>query len=188
MAVMGAGTGFGTAALVINGDSHAVLVAEGGHSAFAPADDLEVEIWKRLAKRFSGYVQVEHLLSGPGLVNIHRALCDIEGRAASFEAPDAITDASEAGDAAARAVTDRFVRIFGAVAGDIALAQGARGGVFIAGGVSHRILSEENAAAFRARFEARGAFSDYLVAIPTQLITHAQPGLLGAACALDALA
>jgi glucokinase len=185
MAVMGAGTGFGTAALVRDRDAHAVLVAEGGHSAFPPGDAVEIEMLKRLAARFAGgYVQVEHLLSGPGLVNIHRALCEIEGKAPSFETPDAITDGADAGDAAARAVTDRFVRIFGAVAGDIALAQGARGGVFLAGGVSQRILSAKNADAFRARFEAKGEFSPYLVAIPTQLITHDQPGLLGAACAL----
>jgi glucokinase len=184
MAVMGAGTGFGTAALVRNATSHAVLVAEGGHSAFAPSDELELEIWKRLAARFSGYVQVEHLLSGPGLVNLHRALCDIEARPVNFETPDQITDAVEAGDPRALAVADRFVRIFGATAADLALAQGARGGVYIAGGVSARLLAAKTAATFRARFEAKGEFSPYLIAIPTQLITHDQPGLLGAACAL----
>ena len=184
MAVMGAGTGFGTAALVRNGASQTVLVAEGGHSAFAPADALELEIWKRLAARFSGYVQVEHLLSGPGLVNIHRALCDIEGRPTSFETPDQVTDAVEAGDPRALAAADRFVRIFGSTAADIALINGARGGVYLAGGVSARLLSANTAAAFRTRFVAKGEFSPYLVAIPTQLITHDQPGLLGAACAL----
>ena len=188
LAVMGAGTGFGTAALVRDGDGQAVLVAEGGHSGFSPGDATEVDIWKRLAARFpAGYVQVEHLLSGPGLVHIHRALCEIEGETPGFETPHAITDAADAGDQRALAVIDRFVRIFGAVAGDIALAQGARGGVFLAGGVSQRILSAERAGAFRARFEAKGEFSPYLVAIPTQLITHPQPGLLGAACALKNL-
>jgi glucokinase len=184
MAVMGAGTGFGTAALVRNQSSQAVLVGEGGHSAFAPADALEAEIWRRLAGRFAGYVQVEHLLSGPGLLNLHRALCEIEGRAPSFETPDAITDAADAGDGAALAVSDRFVQIFGAVAGDLALVYGARSGVFLAGGVSHRILSRRGGEAFRSRFEAKGPLSDYVVAIPTWLITHDQPGLLGAACAL----
>lgn len=184
MAVMGAGTGFGTAAMVRNAGGQTVLVGEGGHSAFAPSDALEAEIWKRLAARFAGYVQVEHLLSGPGLVNLHRALCEIEGNAPSFETPDAITDAAEASDPRALAVTDRFVAIFGAVAGDLAVIYGARSGVFIAGGVSQRILSARNGGAFRARFEAKGEFSGYLIAIPTWLITHDQPGLLGAACAL----
>jgi glucokinase len=184
MAVMGAGTGFGTAAMVRNAGTQTVLVGEGGHSAFAPSDALEAEIWKRLAARFAGYVQVEHLLSGPGLVNLHRALCQIEGSATSFETPDAITDAADAGDPRALAVTDRFVLIFGAVAGDLAVIYGARSGVFVAGGVSQRILTARNGPAFRARFEAKGEFSNYLVAIPTWLITHDQPGLLGAACAL----
>jgi glucokinase len=184
MAVMGAGTGFGTAALARGAGGQTVLVGEGGHSAFAPSDALEAEVWKRLAARFAGYVQVEHLLSGPGLVNLHRALCEIEGKGQSFETPDAITDAADAGDSRALAVTDRFVSIFGAVAGDLAVIYGARSGVFIAGGVSQRILSQRNGAAFRARFEAKGEFSGYLVVIPTWLITHDQPGLLGAKCAL----
>jgi glucokinase len=186
MAVMGAGTGFGTAALVRNRASQTVLVAEGGHTAFAPGDPVEIEILQRLAERF-GYVQVEHVLSGPGLMNLHRALCAIDGEAASFETPGAITEAAEAGDPRALAVTDRFVQVFGGVAGDLALAQGARSGVFIAGGVSQRVLSARRGAAFRARFEAKGEFSDYVKAIPTWLITHDQPGLLGAACALTDL-
>ena len=188
MAVMGAGTGFGTAALVRNAGRQAVLVAEGGHMAFAAGDVLETEVRRRIAARTDGYVQVEHILSGPGLMNLHRALCEIEGQSPSFETPDAITEAADAGDARARAVTDLFVKVFGAVAGDLALALGARSGVFIAGGVSQRVLSARNADVFRARFEAKGEFSPYVVAIPTQLITHEQPGLLGAACALSELA
>jgi glucokinase len=184
MAVMGAGTGFGTAALVRDAAGQAVLVGEGGHSAFAPANPLEIEIWRRLARDLGGYVQVEHLLSGPGLVNIHRALCDIEGRTPIFQTPEAITHAASAGEPEAVAIAELFAGIFGAVAADLALIYGARGGVFLAGGVSQRLLSANNAATFRARFEAKGPFSDYLVAIPTQLITLDQPGLLGAACAL----
>jgi glucokinase len=186
LAVMGAGTGFGTAALVRNAGHEAVLVAEGGHMALAPGGALEVEIWQRLAVRF-GYVQVEHVVSGPGLVNLHRAICEIEDKAPAFETPDAITEAAVAGDRRALAVVDVFVRLFGQVAGDLALAFGARGGVFLAGGVSQRLISARNAAAFRGGFEAKGDFSPYVVAIPTALITHAQPGLLGAACALAEL-
>jgi len=183
MAVMGAGTGFGTAALVRDASGQAVLVGEGGHSAISPGEALPVEVWRRLEDRF-GYVQVEHVLSGPGLMNLHRALCEIEGRSPSFQAPDAITDGAAAGDARAQAVADLFVAAFGAVAGDMALIYGARSGVFLAGGVSQRLLTAKAGAAFRASFEAKGAFSDYVVAIPTWLITHDQPGLLGAACAL----
>jgi glucokinase len=182
MAVMGAGTGFGTAALVRDARSQAVLVGEGGHSAL-PASALSLEVWKRLADRF-GHVQVEHVLSGPGLLNLHRALSEIEGRRPCYETPDAITQGAAAGELPALSVADLFVTAFGAVAGDMALIYGARSGVFLAGGVSQRLLTAETCAAFRTRFEAKGAFSAYLVTIPTWLITHDQPGLLGAACAL----
>ena len=182
MAVMGAGTGFGTAALVRDATSQAVLVGEGGHSAL-PADALPLEVWRRLADRF-GYVQVEHVLSGPGQMNLHRALSDIEGRTPCYETPDAITQGAAADELRALAVADLFVTAFGAIAGDMALIYGACSGVFLAGGVSQRLLTAKTGAAFRARFEAKGAFSDYVVAIPTWLITHEQPGLLGAACAL----
>ncbi|HEX3406666.1 MAG TPA: glucokinase, partial [Caulobacteraceae bacterium] len=124
------------------------------------------------------------VLSGPGLMNLHRALCEMDGSAPSFETPDAITHAVAAGEPQALAVADLFVAAFGAVAGDMALIYGARSGIFLAGGVSQRLLTAKTGAAFRARFEAKGAFSDYVVAIPTWLITHDQPGLLGAACAL----
>lgn len=183
MAVMGAGTGFGTAALVRNAGGQTVLVGEGGHSAISPGEALPVEVWKRLADRL-GYVQVEHVLSGPGLVNLHRALSEIAGRAPSYATPDAITEAAAVGEARAAAVADLFVAAFGAVAADMALIYGARSGVFLAGGVSQRLLTAQAGAAFRAGFEAKGAFSDYVEAIPTWLITHDQPGLLGAACAL----
>jgi glucokinase len=182
MAVMGAGTGFGTAALVRNAGGQAVLVGEGGHSAL-PAGVLPLEAWQRFADRF-GHVQVEHVLSGPGLLNLHRALSEIEGRPLCYETPDAITLGAAAGELPALSVADLFVTAFGAVAGDMALIYGARSGVFLAGGVSQRLLTAETGAAFRTRFEAKGAFSDYVVAIPTWLITHDQPGLLGAACAL----
>jgi len=184
LAALGAGTGLGVAALVRNGAHEAVLVGEGGHIAFAPQTDLELEIWRRLARDQSGYVSVEHVLSGAGLVRLHRALCEVGGKRPTFTTPDAITAAAAAGDEQAIVVADLFVQIFGSVAGDIALVYGARGGVFVAGGVSQRLLTSRAAAAFRARFEAKGDFSRYLTGIPTYTILHPQPGLLGVAQAL----
>jgi len=184
LAALGAGTGLGVAALVRDGAHEAVLVGEGGHIAFAPQTDLELEIWRRLTRDQSGFVSVEHVLSGSGLVRLHRALCEIGGTSPMFTTPDAITTAAAAGGEQATAVADLFVQIFGSVAGDIALAYGARGGVFVAGGVSRRLLTSRVAAAFRARFEAKGDFSGYLKPIPTYTIVHPQPGLLGVAQAL----
>jgi glucokinase len=188
LAVLGAGTGLGVAALVRDGVREAVLVGEGGHAAFAPQTDLESEVARRLAAGPSRYLAVEHLLSGPGLVRLHAALCEISGRAPAFAEPVEITTAAAAGDARALEVADLFVRVLGGVAGDIALAFGARGGVYVAGGVSQRLLQAGSAqAAFRVRFEAKGAFAGYVAAIPTFLITHPLPGLLGAALALQHL-
>jgi glucokinase len=187
LAVLGAGTGLGVSAWVRGAASEAVLVSECGHIAFAPQDGLEVEIWRRLALRHQGHAAVEHALSGSGLVSLHRALCDIAGARVKFETAPAITAAVAKGDTEAVEVAELFARIFGSVAGDIALAFGARGGVFVAGGVSQRLLSSRTEEAFRTRFEDKGEFSPYVAAIPTRMIVHPQPGILGAACALAEL-
>jgi glucokinase len=187
LAALGAGTGLGVAAYVRGPAGEAVLASEGGHAAFAPQDDLELEVWRWLARRLGGRVSIEDVLSGHGLVNLHRALSEIGGSAPMFDEPAAITNAADRGEDRALDVADLFVRIFGSVAGDLALVFGARGGVFVAGGVSLRLLTGRTEAAFRARFEAKGAFSPYVAAIPTSLITYPQPGILGAACSLGEL-
>jgi glucokinase len=185
LAVLGAGTGLGVAGLVRSSVGEAVVVGEGGHIAFAPHGELETEIWASLARR-RDFVAVEHVLSGAGLVNLHCALSDVAGAKPTFEAPEEITAGAAGGDRDALAVAELFARILGSVAGDIALVLGARGGVFVAGGVSPRLLVGKAASAFRTRFEAKGDFSAYVAAIPTGLVAHPNPGLLGAARALEA--
>jgi glucokinase len=184
LVVVGAGTGLGVAALARSTIGETALASEGGHIAFSPRNDVEAKIANHLARDSNGFVSVEHVLSGSGLVRLHRALCAITGGEVRFDTPDAITGAAEAGDADALALADQFARIFGSVAGDIALVFGARGGVFVAGGVSRRILSIVGEAAFRTSFEAKGDFQGYMAGIPTNLIEYSEPGLLGAACAL----
>ena len=183
LAVLGAGTGFGASALVRHGADTAVLVTEGGHMAFAPTDELEAAVLKRLWTRF-GRVSVERILSGPGLSNLHRAMAEIEGRVVDEEDPKAIHDAARAGDAAARATVERFCAIFGSVAGDFALAYGATGGVFLAGGIAPKMIAELDDGPFRARFEAKGRFEAYMRAIPTRVMMRPDVGLLGAAAEL----
>jgi glucokinase len=186
MVVLGAGTGLGMAALARSTIGETALTSEGGHIAFAPRSDLEADIASFLARESDGFVPVEHVLSGSGLVRLHRALCAISGGEVRFESPDAITGAAQAGDAEALGLADLFARIFGSVAGDVALVFGARGGVFVAGGVSRRILSITGETAFRSAFEAKGEFHGYVAKIPTNLIQYPEPGLLGAARALKA--
>lgn len=186
IAVVGAGTGFGAAALVRDDGREVVLVGEGGHVAFAPQTPIEEAIWRILMQRFRR-VSVERVLSGPGLLNLHQALCELEGHSPEFVTADAITAAAEAGNPGAIAVTETFCAVLGAVAGDLALAYGARGGVLIAGGVSQKLLITPAAAKFRDGFEAKWRLTGYMAEIPTSLIVHPYAALVGAARVLPRL-
>lgn len=182
LAVVGAGTGFGVSGLARDGRTETPVVTEGGHAGFAPGDEVEVEVLEALLERYSR-VSVERILSGPGLADLHWALGRIRGWPGEpLEAP-AIVARGSVGDERCRETLERFCAIYGAVAGDIALAFGARGGVFIAGGIAPRILSVLQAGAFRARFEAKGRMSGYMAGIPTRAVTHPYAALVGAAAA-----
>lgn len=176
IAVAGPGTGFGVGGLV----KGMALVTEGGHVDFAPSDDVEIAVLKFLRARF-GHVSVERLLSGPGLVNLHQALAAGEGRVLETLDPHVITAQAKAepGSFAAMVVA-RFCAVLGAVAGDIALTLGARGGVMLAGGILPGMRDLLAASPFRARFEAKGRFAAYMKDIPTRLIVQEHAGLIGA--------
>lgn len=179
IAIVGAGTGFGSSALVKGHSKSIALAGEGGHIGFSPEDDTEIEILKILSKRF-GRVSIERIVSGPGLVNLYEALCEIEGTKPEFSEPPQILDAADKSKIAHAAV-ERFCAIFGAAAGDIALAFGARGGVLLAGGLSEATVKFLKAGAFRARFENKGRLAHLVRAIPTHLIRHEEAALLGCA-------
>jgi glucokinase len=182
IAVLGPGTGFGVSALAR--DVHGLEVAmpsEGGHACFAPGDAVEDEILRILRQRYDR-VSIERLICGPGLLNMHRALAQIEGRETHIDDPAQITqEALENPNSACGATLARFCAILGAVAGDVALTMGSRGGVYIAGGIAPRILPFLKASPFRERFERKGRFQDYMADIPTWVITHKHAALLGAA-------
>jgi len=182
IAVLGPGTGFGVSALVR--DAHGqemAMPSEGGHACFPPGDTVEDEILRILRERYDR-VSIERLICGPGLLNMHRALARIEGRETHIDDPAEITATALADpDSPCGATLARFCAILGAVAGDIALTTGARGGVYIAGGIAPRILPFLMASPFRTRFERKGRFKDYMADIPTWVITHKHAALLGAA-------
>ena len=182
IAVLGPGTGFGVSALVR--DAHGQQMAmpsEGGHACFAPGDAVEDEILRILRRRYDR-VSIERLICGPGLLNMHRALAEIEGRETHIDDPAEITrEALEEANRPCGHTLARFCAILGAVAGDIALTTGARGGVYIAGGIVPRILPFIKASPFRERFERKGRFADYMAAIPTKVIMHKHAALLGSA-------
>jgi len=184
-AILGPGTGFGAAALVDDGRAQAVMTGEGGHAGFAPEEDIEVEILRRLNKRGIERVSVEHLLSGPGLLNLYKTLGDIADQPAPIDAPDQVTRAGLAGDALAREALARFCAILGSAAGNFALATGARGGVYISGGIAPDILDFLEASDFRRRFEAKDRMGDYLSVIPTRVVVQPHAALIGAASLLE---
>ncbi|MBU1347986.1 MAG: glucokinase [Alphaproteobacteria bacterium] len=182
IAVLGPGTGFGVSALArdVHGKEMA-LPSEGGHACFAPGNPVEDEILRILRERYDR-VSIERLICGPGLLNMHRALARIDGRETHIDDPAQITEEALADPRShCGATLARFCAILGAVAGDIALTMGSRGGVYIAGGIAPRILPFLKASPFRERFERKGRFADYMADIPTWVITHKHAALLGAA-------
>lgn len=182
IAVLGPGTGFGVSALARNDHGLEIaLPSEGGHACFAPGDPVEDEILRILRRRYDR-VSIERLICGPGLLNMHKALAEIDGRETHVDDPAEITrDALADPRSHCGATLARFCAILGAVAGDVALTMGARGGVYIAGGIAPRILPFLQASPFRERFERKGRFQDYMAAIPTKVIMHKHAALLGSA-------
>ncbi len=182
--VLGPGTGFGVAALVRDGRQQMVATTEGGHVAFAPDDEEEMEVLRVLKRQFTR-VSVERLLSGPGLSSLHQALAVIDGRMQEPLDPAEITRRARAGDEHCLRTAKRFCGILGSVAGDAALSFGARGGVCIAGGVAEKMADLIEASDFRRRFEDKGRFVAYQRAIPTWLLVSADAALVGAAQAVS---
>ena len=186
IALIGPGTGLGVGGFARAGKSGVALVTEGGHAGFSPHDDEEIAILKILMARF-GHVSAERVLSGPGLANLHAAMAEIEGRDGKPPPPEEITATARRDPQSFDGrVFARFCAMLGSVAGDIALILGARQGTLIAGGILPDAVEALKASTFRARFEDKGRFADYMRAIPTLLIVEPHAGLIGAAAALHA--
>ncbi|UVO49443.1 glucokinase [Sphingomonas sp. SUN019] len=180
--VCGPGTGLGVAqVLKVEGRYH-VLPTEGGHVDYAPLDGIEDAIVKRLRKTFTR-VSTERVVAGPAIVAIYETLAEMEGRSVPSRDDKTIwAEALDGSDSIALAALDRFCLALGAVAGDLALAHGAKG-VVIAGGLGLRIKDKLIRSGFDQRFVAKGRFQSLMAGIPVKLITHPQPGLFGAAAA-----
>ncbi len=182
ISIVGPGTGLGVAALLRRSDHHEVIETEGGHVDFAPLDALEDKILKQLRRHFRR-VSIERIASGQGLWNLYEALGAIEKRDLTFHDDKELWPAALNGsDGLAAAALDRLCLTLGAVAGDLALAQGASA-VVIAGGVGLRLGDYLPRSGFRDRFIAKGRFERRMDEMPVKLITHPQPGLFGAAAA-----
>lgn len=183
LSVLGPGTGLGVAHLYREADGrYRVSATEGGHVDFAPLDSIEDAILARLRKRHTR-VSVERVVAGPAISDIYETLAAMEGRAVpEIDDIELWTKGMAGEDSLAAAAVDRFCLSLGSVAGDMALAQGAKG-VVIAGGLGYRLRDTLVKSGFAERFRAKGRFESMMAALPVKLIVHPQPGLFGAAAA-----
>ncbi len=177
--VLGPGTGLGVGGLIPTEGGWVALSGEGGHATMAPANERESAVLDHMRRRFD-HISAERVLSGQGLVNLYNTLSEIEGVRAASLTPAQITDRRIGeSDARARAALQMFCAMLGTVAGDLALTLGARGGIYITGGIVPRLDARFVESGFRERFEAKGRFRPYLAAIPTYVVTHPVPAFLG---------
>ncbi len=189
-AVIAPGTGLGEAGLFWDGKRHEVFACEGGHTDFGPQGDLQIELLRFLNARF-GHVSYERILSGPGLVNVYEFLRD-SGCGKESDEFAAILKNSDPAAAISRAALDGtqplaekaldlWIAVYGAEAGNLALKAMATGGLFLAGGISPKILAKLQGPLFMDAFLAKGRLRPLLEAIPVQVVTNEKTGLLGAA-------
>jgi glucokinase len=186
MAVIGPGTGLGVASCAPTpGGSWIALAAEGGHVSASAADEFESSILNLVRAEF-GHVSAERVLSGIGLPNLYSAIARLKGGKPEQLEPQAITERALANqDAYCVATLETFCAMLGSFAGNVALTIGARGGVFISGGIVPRLGDFFLRSRFRERFEAKGRFTAYNAVIATALMTARHPAMTGAAQAIE---
>ena len=185
IALIGPGTGLGVSGLLPCGPRWTPIQGEGGHAAFSPMTEREDAVLGVLRERF-GHVSTERLVSGPGLANLYEALCKLERAPVRGLTPEQISAQGVAGtDSHCAEALAMFCAALGTAAANLALTLGARGGVYIGGGIVPRLGASFDASPFRSRFEHKGRFSAYLAAVPTCVITAEYPALTGLAAALE---
>ncbi|WP_417462436.1 glucokinase [Kordiimonas sp.] len=181
VAVLGPGTGLGASVLLQGHAGPVALNTEAGQAGLSPETDLELEIFKYLRAKY-GFANVEHVLSGPGLLNLYNALAEINDRTVTLNSPEAISEAAVAGtDKPAVEALSLFCEMLGSASGNFALSYGARGGLYLAGGILPKIRNFLIESRFMDRFIAKGDMRPFLEAIPVNLIEHGQLGVIGAA-------
>jgi glucokinase len=187
--LIGPGTGLGVSGLFPVGyqNKWIPIAGEGGHVSLTAANEHEFAAIQHLQKRY-GHVSAERVISGAGLVDLYHALCDLkDGQGREITTPaEVIERAQEVPTSTANEALDMFCGFLGSVAGDLALTLGARGGIYIGGGIVPRLGKRFDASPFRERFEAKGRFKKYLSNIPTWVIeSPISPALHGASQALS---
>jgi glucokinase len=188
--VIAPGTGLGEAGLFWDGSRHHVFACEGGHTDFGPQGDLQIELLRFLKARF-GHVSYERILSGPGLVNVYEFLRD-QGHGKESDEFAVILKNTDPAAAISRAALDGthplaekaldlWISVYGAEAGNLALKVMATGGLFLAGGISPKVLAKLTGPLFMQSFLDKGRLRPLLEAVPVHVVTNDKAGLLGAA-------
>jgi len=182
LATVGPGTGLGGATLEWFAGQPVATACEPGHTGLSPASSIELELFGYMHREF-GEVYTELLVSGPGLPRIYRALGEImQLQLQSEQDPAQIAlRATRGEDELAVRTLQTFCALLGSACGDFVLANGAYGGLFLAGGILPTMNGFLVQSDFHARFTAKGALRAHLEKIPVYTICHPQPGLLGAA-------
>ena len=181
VATLGPGSGLGISGLLRRNQSLTPLITEGGHAGFSAENEMQAEVLRYLHGKYDTRISIERVLSGPGIVNIHEALCAIHNtECPELTAAEIAAAGTNKGDILCVQTIDLFFEILGQVAGDIALTIGANQGVFIGGGIVQRYSDSLVTSRFRQGFENKGRHSQLMKGIPTWLIKHRNPGLLGA--------
>jgi glucokinase len=178
LGVVGPGTGLGVATLVPTGDTWAAVSGEGGHVTLPATTSEEAAIIDRIRQE-TGHCSAERVLCGPGLVRLYELLGKSAGREVAKVTSMDVTGLARKGEPLATKTLAMFFGMLGTVAGNLALTVGARGGIFIGGGIVPQLLREFEASPFRERFLAKGRYRDYMDAIPTFVITDPQAAFRG---------
>lgn len=185
LGLIGPGTGLGVSGLIPCGDGWSALLSEGGHVSFSPVNEIEIAILQFALRQFD-HVSTERLLSGDGIELIYRALAERAGVAAeAIQAPDILRRALAGESALCDQVIEVFCQMLGTIAGNLAVTLGARGGVYIGGGIVPRLGERFAQSGFRASFEQKGRFAGYLSQVPTYVISAQYPAFLGVAAILS---
>ncbi len=178
IAVLGPGTGLGAGGLVPCSTGWIAIAGEGGNVTLAATDSREAAIVDILRRQYA-HVSAELVLSGPGLVNLYESLCELAGKPAAPSTPEHVTNLYPGCDPQCREAVALFCAMLGSFAGDLALTFGARGGVYVMGGIVPKIYEIFRHSLFRDRFEAKGRYRPYLAGIPTFVVAHPYPAFLG---------
>ncbi len=181
LATIGAGTGLGGATLSRAGGATIASTSEPGHMSLAPATDIELEVFRYLLQKY-GDIYAELLLSGPGLQRLYQSLADIQDQDLPLLPPEVISAQALAGHCELCTRTlDTFCALLGSISGDYVLANGAYGGLYLAGGFLSDIAPFLQRSTFVRRFQSKGKMRDHLADVPLYLINSPITGLLGAA-------